>query len=366
MTSSDINAWLTPVSEPLPCGPDLSYASEFLALQREIAGAPESQFSEARPPNWSEVRDQATRLMAQTRDLRVALAWGRASIRLQGLPALPILLGLLADWVLSWWPQVHPTMELGEHGEPDALPRLIWLMQIDAVDGVLGDLWQARAAELRAFALLNLKALAEPSAAVPSEASPPSELTALLQQHPGVTTSLRQAADAALQQLNRLQHALTELPEVQALRDVQTVDSALQSPRLRQFLTALQGRLRDNATEIHDPLQADPRNAAPMASAAGPEAPSPTHPPASGDGWARAPIRSRLEALRCLTEVRTFLQQSEPSHPAPWLLLRAERLMNHNFLQLVQAFAPEATDSVARTLGVNPDDWQALASATES
>ena len=45
-----LEPWLSAVSDEDPCGPDLEYDNDFLALTQAAAGKPETQFAPAEPP----------------------------------------------------------------------------------------------------------------------------------------------------------------------------------------------------------------------------------------------------------------------------------------------------------------------------
>src|SRR5690348_6606501 len=76
--------WLQPVSEDDPCGPDLEYDNDFLALTQAAAGKPETQFAPAEPPDRRAVRSGADDINGRSRDLRVANLLLRARLRLEG------------------------------------------------------------------------------------------------------------------------------------------------------------------------------------------------------------------------------------------------------------------------------------------
>src|SRR5262245_47939874 len=92
--SASVTAWTQPLGEEQVCGLNLEYDEEFLALMA-ATGKPESQFGPAEPPDWAQVRQVSESLFSPTRDLRVALWWGRARLRIDGFGGLPETLGLL-------------------------------------------------------------------------------------------------------------------------------------------------------------------------------------------------------------------------------------------------------------------------------
>ena len=80
-------------------------------------------------------------------------------------------------------------------------------------------------------------------------------------------------------------------------------------------------------------------------------------PGAGSAGRASGPMRidSRQDAVRAIELVCAFLERAEPTNPAQFLLRRASRLIDKNFLQLVRDLAPDAVSDVARIMGIDPD-----------
>ena len=120
-----ISAWLQPLGdEAAPCGPDLEYDNDFLALTQAAAGKPESQFGPAEPPDWRGTRELAENLLERSRDLRLAVYWLRALVRLHGCAALVPGLELLNGLLESMWEQVHPLPD-PDDGDRDAHPHAV-------------------------------------------------------------------------------------------------------------------------------------------------------------------------------------------------------------------------------------------------
>jgi type VI secretion system protein ImpA len=53
-----------------------------------------------------------------------------------------------------------------------------------------------------------------------------------------------------------------------------------------------------------------------------------------------------------LENVCKFIEQSEPSNPAPLLIRRAQRLMSRSFVEIIQDLAPESLDSIQKLAGL--------------
>lgn len=68
-------------------------------------------------------------------------------------------------------------------------------------------------------------------------------------------------------------------------------------------------------------------------------------------------LQTREDARRQILEICAFLESSEPSHPAPLFLRRAERLLGaRNFFEIVSDMTPDALVEVSRITGHQPPD----------
>src|SRR5450755_5084160 len=79
-----VDTWLQPLADSA-CGENLEYDDEFREMEKAAAGRPAGQFDpEGIPPDWRGVLGHAQSLFERTRDLRVAIYWSRARLRLDG------------------------------------------------------------------------------------------------------------------------------------------------------------------------------------------------------------------------------------------------------------------------------------------
>ena len=316
--------------EAAPCGPDLEYENEYLALTQAAAGKPESQFGPAEPPDWLSVRESSESLLDRSRDLRLALYWLRASVHQLGYAALPIGLELLIGMINGLWDQLHPLPD-PDDGDPYARVNALTLLR--EVEGLMGDLRTTKIVQDRAIGEFDGRAveLATGLASAAGEEESPSKetlvnmMTAALERAPELAT----AAQAAVQRVGELQALLNDkLGQPTA-------------PDLKPLLL-LAKAVASLLPQAEDEGQSDEAGDASDGGGAG----------ARGLSGA---VRSRDEALRAIDMVCTFLERTEPSNPAPLFLRRARQLVNHNFLQLMKELAPTALPDVARSVGVDPD-----------
>jgi type VI secretion system protein ImpA len=329
--SSAVDAWLLPLEGgDSVCGPDLEYDPEFLELTLAIDGKPATQFSPGEPPDWVRVRDGSTSVLARTRDLRVALWWGRAMVNLNGFEAVPATIGLLHGLMDRFWEDVHPLP--GE--DPDALARLSVIGALDKLDSLLGDVRNAPLlphGQLSGLRVRDVEVALSRLAPRAGEApKTQAEIAGRLAQVPGAAEALLDQTAAAIQSLDRLQDLMMERFRSDLVVDLKT---------LRAMLSGLQSLLPQRAPSA-------PQEPG-VAAAAAPSVPARA---ASGV----YSIDSRQDAIRAIELVCAYLERSEPTNPAQLLLRRAARVIDKNFLQLVGELAPEAVRDVARIMGVDP------------
>ena len=68
------------------------------------------------------------------------------------------------------------------------------------------------------------------------------------------------------------------------------------------------------------------------------------------------PIQSRADAVRALESVCRFIEETEPSNPAPLLIRRAQRLMSRSFIEIIQDLAPDSLTQIQKLAGIEKDE----------
>ena len=331
-----VASWLLPLDGEA-CGPDLEYDADFLELNQTAAGKPETQFAPAEPPQWLLVREQAEALLVRTRDLRLALIWARAVLNTDGLPGLLPVLQLFHGLLDAYWDQgLHPMLD---PDDGDSFARQSALGSLDKLDGLLGDVRQAQVLNDRRLGGMRVREIEIALERLPprpdESARTIGQLQGVLGEFPDLTQRVREAVEGSLQVLKQL---------LRVMNDRVGMDQAVDVKALRLMLEAVKSAL---------PVPADAEGAE------GGEGSGEGLAPGGGStargGGTLTRIDSRQDAIRAINLVCEYLERSEPTNPAQFLLRRAERLIEKNFLQLVRDLAPEAMAEVARIMGVDPD-----------
>jgi len=320
-----VDSWL----EPLPgaaCGENLEYDEQFREMEKAAAGKPAGQFDpEGVPPDWRAVLGHTQGLFERTRDLRVAVYWTRARVRLDGVAALPeglrLMEGLLARYA-----------------------RVNALNEMSSLAGMLGDVRDSLVLDDRSVGELRGRDVEVALGVL----EPRSGDVAFSRS--SVEQMLRDAAESKPELRDFPVQALSRVTELQQLmRDRVGYASA---PEFQPLITTLTG-IRDvmpGAAEAAGGAGAD---------GAGGEAEGDA--PRRGAGRSlTGSIESRNDALRAIDMVCEYLERTEPTNPAQLLLRRARKLVNKNFVELVRELAPESLSEVARVMGISAEELSAI------
>jgi type VI secretion system protein ImpA len=336
----DTENLLAALDDSAPCGPDLEYDPVFQALETAGAGTPERQYGDkvfpAEPPDWLSVREHALDLAARTRDLRVAVWLTRCGARTQGMSGALAGLRLVQGLLERHWDQLHPQLDASDDNDPTM--RLNALLPLYAADRVLADLRAATLAPVRGGLTLRELELGmgrgEPleGEALPTEAGVLQALQELGEKHTELNDTLTGARSAA-----------------QAIADTVHAAVGARAPDAAPLLKLL-GAASDAVAKLQgDAGAGDDAGAADADGDEGQDSGSGSARPARGRGAGE--LRSRADAARELERIAAWIEQHEPSNPAPLLIRRAQRLMNMSFIEIIRDMASAGLDQVETIAG---------------
>jgi type VI secretion system protein ImpA len=339
---------LAAIADHPPCGPDLEYDPQFVALETAARGKPEQQSGDkiipAEQPDWGAIRQQAEALLTRTKDLRVAVLLARALVRVDNLSGLRDGLKLLHGLLERYWEQVHP---VPDPDDPDGF--LIRLNALGPLADALGPLSEAGAM------LMDVRSALVVVSGPHGRVSVRDILLAAGRLQPAKgETVLSQAqiesaiAVAAAQDRGRIDAARDCVDSVKAiyalLSDKVGTDRATDLRPLSDMLK-LVVLACNNATS-------QPGEAAPDAGA---ESGGIAAEPAANRPVVAGEIRSREDAMRALDSVCKFYERTEPGNPAPLLIRRAQRLINKSFVEIMQDLAPDGLNQIRNIAGLKDE-----------
>jgi len=342
--NTDLDALLPPLGNNEPCGPNLEYTPDFLQL--EAAARPQAGHDsideggtrismEAQGPDWAEVRRLAESLLEHTRDIRVAVYYTRALLRTEGFSGIKVGLHLILTLLREHWAHVHPQLDADDNNDPTM--RVNALAALVANDAALADLrasWLLRSRQsgeltVRDIEVSQGKLAARNSEQVFSEA----QVRAMLAEAINATPGLAGAITDSHQLVRELSDYLQTQTGTGASLDFQPLQNTLAV--VQQLLSGITPTKAADEKTMDEYAQSD----APVA-------------PVNISGHA-APgeIRSRADVIAIIDRLVAHLESTEPSNPAQWLLRRAQRVMNMNFLEAIVELAPDALEQTERMVG---------------
>ncbi|MBC7944041.1 MAG: type VI secretion system protein TssA, partial [Burkholderiales bacterium] len=299
----------------------------------------------AEPPDWVSVAKEAQALLSRSKDIRVAILLTRALTRIEDIAGLDAGLTMIHALLERYWDHVHPQLD-AEDG--DATVRLNALAALSDPEGLLRDvraMFLVRSGPVKIPVREILAALGK----LPASGKAPTQ-----QQLEGMLAAAAkdgfvpvEAARSALDAGNRL---------FKLLIDRVGSDRAPNMRPLLDVLTAI-AQLCDNAVPRIVLVEIPAGGIGAAKELAGMTNVQVSNGEIQGGGVhsgliTGGEIRSRDDALRMLDRVCEFMERTEPAHPAPLLIRRAQRLLTKNFVEIIQELAPESMKAIQQLAGL--------------
>ncbi|MCL2876945.1 MAG: type VI secretion system protein TssA [Betaproteobacteria bacterium] len=327
--------------EVTSCGEDLEYASAYVEFMTLAAPSEERQVGAhvipAATPDWASVLKTGCSLLKQSRDLRILAKICRAAIHQYGLTGLDQTMALMACWMENQWDDLHPRLTID--GEFDPLLRSNAISDIADPAGVVRFLRQAIFIELPVGAVAVSAADQLLSGMQVAEQEIVSTIEQLTQVIAGEEEKNRDrfAALASIQvSLDRIVSIFRSRLDSEYWPNIDLLTGIVS--RLNHFITTT---LSETAPEL---LQQ------PVTTEGSESVDSQASAPA-GSGGLPAKLQTRAEAFRALSLARKYFENNEPSHPAPLLIQRIERLASMDFSQIIRELTPEGVKQLQLLAG---------------
>jgi type VI secretion system protein ImpA len=330
---------LKPVSNEATSGEDLSYDTAFQALETMARGTPETQFSEAKPPDWKTVRSTCIELFSRSKDLRVAVILSVAELEVEGLPAFGEALALLKGLLERYWPDFHPQLDPADDNDPLERINIVasMAMPISSFGDHLRVIERLRGAPLCDSVQLGRYSLSDILRAESGAGGDADDSGANLVR---IEAAFRDSNCDELARLDRvLRRSIALVESIDAFL-TQTVGAA-KAPDLTPLseeLIAIRKRIEPYVPAV-SVVAAD--EVAPESHVAE------NSPLRSNQGE----LHSREDVVRQLNKICDYYTRVEPSSPVPLILKRAVRLAEMDFVQIIKDIAPDAIAEIYRISG---------------
>ncbi len=331
----DSEKLLAPISPDVPCGVDMEYQGDFIALEIAVKGKPEQQVGAtiipAEEPNWPYIKSQTEALFSRTKDLRIALWLTRASIHTDGLSGLASGLGLIKELMTRYWDQLYPALV----DDSDPIVRMNALAMLNDHTAVLFDVRSAYVVRPGKFGRVSIKDILMASGKLPPVAGVPSQ-----QEIEGIIRAANENGDVSVEGVTSAFNSVKQLRVF--INEKVGADRAPEMNQLEAMLKVVVQLLNTviGSVEVGEiPLNS-----------------SETNPVADQQGERSKvinQIRSREDASLVLDKVCEFIERTEPANPAPLFIRRAQQLMKKNFAEIIQELAPDSWSQIQKMTGLD-------------
>lgn len=349
----DLTTLLSALDADAPCGEDLEYDAQFVAMEKAAQGTPERQFGNtliaAEAADWRTVHSAALELFARTRDLRVAVYLTRAGLNLEGVSGFADGLALLEGLLAQYWEPVYPQLDPDDDNDPTL--RINILLGLCDAETTLQELRCAPLVTSRALGRFGLREV-QIAAGVLAASSNDEETAPSLDM---INGAFQDAPLAALQETSAALHnAFTTVANIENIVTervgvIQAPNLSALSALLKEMRHVLNEQLQLRGADVADAVEEDSVSAAQAAPAA-------TNVLAGTQRVITGEITSREEVARALDKICEYYAKYEPSSPVPFMLKRTKKLVRMDFMQILHDLAPSGTSEADTIFGIVPEE----------
>jgi type VI secretion system protein ImpA len=336
MSILDVPALLQALSADAPCGADLEYTPEYIELLQWMRGTPDIEYGKmhqaATGPDWKAVKAGALRLLARSKDLRLAIYLLRAAVALHGYAGLDEALALIEGLVAGYWDHVHPQMDPDDGNDPTE--RINTLLMLDDRQGLCRDLYAAPLVVSAMHGRYGLRDLdiAAGDLSVPEEEAPSaSDIDAAFKNAP--FAELAEIADRLARSRDRLDAIVASFIEKLGYGK-------------GAALTELPRLVRRAGDAIQQRMAVHPQRPAETLALSGE-----TDEGAAGTVADPAALSGRDDVARLLDRICEYYAVAEPASPVPILLQRARRLVGLDFMEILADLSPQSLPEIQNLAG---------------
>ena len=340
---------LQPISGANPCGIDLDYDSRFVDIKDLIEAG-----SEENPTQWKKVKKLCLELLNDGRSTELLVYLTVASVATEGFQGLRDGLIVLSKSIEEYWETIFPELDMEDDESERFTMRLNSIAQLGEPLRKMGDKLGFVELLLRA-PLLSAQTRSAPGywsvwASDLGDSVDSSEVAAV---HDHISrmsdeerSALNQLLDESLEAMRSLGAFLMErtglaynapfdehlLPVVEKIRRVLDSDSG--------------GSGDVGEASVGEPGGESVVNEGNTAAALRPVAVA--APPGT--------IESPADAKKALDKIIAYYKKAEPSSPVPFLLMRAQKLIGADFIEIVQNLNKDSEYQFRTTLDITEND----------
>jgi len=335
---------LKPVADDKPCGEDFTYHPSFQNLETLSRGKPETQFSQAEDPDWKEVRDGALEVLGQSKHLMAGVILTVSLTKIGGLEGLRDGLATVRGMSEKYWNDLYPKLDPDDNNDPTERINILNNLSTGGEPyKFTSHVKQIVVCESPAMGRITLGQIItakEKATAKPDEEKPKGDTGPDLNQ---IQAAFRDAGpDAAKATLTLVTETIGHAQGIEGFLDStigagRGVNFDTLDKLLEEMKRAVEPYVEDGAATAEVP--AGEEGTAAAGAAAGGR-------PARGGPGVSGTIQSRADVLKALDLICDYYRNNEPSSPVPLIIQRAQRLVDKDFMEILNDLTPDAVSTL--------------------
>lgn len=350
MVDYNIPSLLSEIESNPPCGDDISYDPDFLAIENTFqpSGGGILGQEETLEIDWNNVAKQSVSLLSRSKNLRVTVFFVNALLRLHGFKGLCDGLQLIQGLLEQYWDNLYPQLDPEDAFDPIERINIFMSFSPETAGGpsplnlpqTISTTPLCDSRQLGRYSYRDIqvaKGFITPVSESEKEALNLSIIEAAFQD----------SDKAELTQTS--QYILDSIERLGGIMDVFTQRAA---NRMSPNLEGLQKLLQNTHKCINDFVQVSSGQDAASAEV------SASSPQPGGSISAAVPgqINTPQDAAKLLERLCEYFEKNEPSSPVPLLLKRAQKLISMSFYEIVEEMCPDAIGEINRISGMRRNE----------
>lgn len=360
MSQIEINRYLVKISPDSPCGDYLEYDPDYQEMERLSKGSPEIQYGEsitapAEEGDWQAVRKKALLLLDRTRDIYVTVFLAMSEARLGSLYGVSQSLALIEGFLVKFWDNVHPVKD-----PEDSYPilRMNVLSNLNDYEQFIKAIRNIplTASKSFPFSLRDYEVVTGKINPVLDEGKEkPTEDQLIASFKDSSEESLKrnlQCIEAIQASLEAISKITTEKVGADAAPNLSELSGQLKE--MKQVFTKYAEFQTDREPILAPTNPKDHGEDLPTNQDGADVVVAPTSLFDHGDSNMPGitSITSREQVSEAVDLICGYFEINEPASPIPLLLKRAQRLLDKDFIEIIQDLAPEGMNQAVNVCGI--------------
>jgi len=346
----------TPISASNPCGENLEDDNLFYNFLLSSEGTQESYDGKntipAEPPDWRLTKKASLEFLKSTKDLKLVVVFTHSVLNTEGLLGFLSCLKGIAMLLEEQWLGVYPLLDAGaDNGFDKTMERISAMSLLAHKTFVIDSLRNTPLVSNKILGQLSLRKILASTNSV-DNAKPEfdqQQVSAIFQdEDQNKLLELRNAVVECQTYLLEIQNTFNKFEPQSGQVDFDTLQKTLSS---MQSTISKYGNLAESPVEEVAIVNHDANDAREEGGGQNNQS-SKTQ---GGVQSYSSEIRNRQDVELCIDRICDYFKKYEPSSPVPVLLMRAKKLINLNFFDIIKEIAPESLETIHKLGGINDD-----------